>query len=65
MKANPGKASIANVGNGSGAHICSVYFNEKVGVSGTFVPYKGGAPVMQDLVGNQIDLFCAEASPDA
>jgi tripartite-type tricarboxylate transporter receptor subunit TctC len=62
MKANPGKASIANVGNGSGAHICSVYFNERVGVSGTFVPYKGGAPVMQDLVGNQIDLFCAEAS---
>ena len=62
MKANPGKASIANVGNGSGAHVCSVYFNEKVGVSGTFVPYKGGAPVMQDLVGNQIDLFCAEAS---
>jgi tripartite-type tricarboxylate transporter receptor subunit TctC len=62
MKANPGKASIANVGNGSGAHVCSVYFNEKVGVSGTFVPYKGGAPVMQDLIGNQIDLFCAEAS---
>lgn len=62
MKANPGKASIANVGAGSGAHVCSVYFNEKVGVTGTFVPYKGGAPVMQDLVGNQIDLFCAEAS---
>jgi tripartite-type tricarboxylate transporter receptor subunit TctC len=62
MKANPGKASIANIGNGSGAHICSIYFNEKVGVSGTFVPYKGGAPVMQDLIGNQIDLFCAEAS---
>ena len=62
MKANPGKASIANVGAGSGAHVCSVYFNDKVGVSGTFVPYKGGAPVMQDLVGNQIDLFCSEAS---
>ena len=62
MKANPGKASIANVGAGSGAHVCSVYFNDKVGVTGTFVPYKGGAPVMQDLVGNQIDLFCAEAS---
>ena len=62
MKANPGKASIANVGAGSGAHVCSVYFNDKVGVSGTFVPYKGGAPVMQDLVCNQIDLFCAEAS---
>jgi tripartite-type tricarboxylate transporter receptor subunit TctC len=62
MKANPGKATIANIGNGSGAHVCSVYFNDKAGVSGTFVPYKGGAPVMQDLVGNQIDMFCAEAS---
>ena len=62
MKANPGKASIANVGNGSGAHVCSVYFNDKVGVSGTFVPYKGGAPMMQDLIGNQIDMFCSEAS---
>ena len=62
MKANPGKASIANVGNGSGAHVCSVYFNDKVGVTGTFVPYKGGAPIMQDLIGNQIDLFCSEAS---
>jgi tripartite-type tricarboxylate transporter receptor subunit TctC len=62
MKANPGKASIANVGNGSGAHVCSVYFNDRVGVTGTFVPYKGGAPIMQDLIGNQIDLFCSEAS---
>jgi tripartite-type tricarboxylate transporter receptor subunit TctC len=62
MKANPEKATIANIGNGSGAHVCSIYFNDKAGVSGTFVPYKGGAPVMQDLVGNQIDMFCAEGS---
>lgn len=62
MKANPGKASIATIGAGSGAHVCSAYFNEKVGVSGTYVPYKGGAPVMQDLIANQIDLFCGEAS---
>src|SRR5262249_26983021 len=27
-----------------------------------FVPYRGGAPAMQDLVGGQIDLMCAEAS---
>ncbi len=62
MKANPGKASIANVGSGSGAHVCSVYFHDKTGTTGTFVPYRGGAPVMADLIGNQIDLFCAEAS---
>ena len=62
MKANPGKASIANVGSGSGAHVCTIYFFDKTGTSGQLVPYRGGAPVMQDLIGNQIDLFCAEAS---
>jgi tripartite-type tricarboxylate transporter receptor subunit TctC len=62
LKANPNKASIANIGAGSGAHICWLYFADKTGTSGTLVPYRGGAPVMADLIAGQIDLFCAEAS---
>src|SRR5258707_9976116 len=62
LKANPGKASVATVGAGSGAHVCSLYFQQKTGTSFQLVPYRGGAPVMQDLVAGQIDLFCAEAS---
>jgi tripartite-type tricarboxylate transporter receptor subunit TctC len=62
LKANPGKASAATVGAGSGAHICMLYFQQKTGTSVQLVPYRGGAPVMQDLVAGQIDLFCAEAS---
>jgi len=62
LKANPGKASAATVGAGSGAHICLLYFQQKSGTSFQLVPYRGGAPVMQDLVAGQIDLFCAEAS---
>jgi tripartite-type tricarboxylate transporter receptor subunit TctC len=62
LKANPGKASVATVGAGSGAHVCSLYFQQKTGTSFELVPYRGGAPVMQDLVAGQIDLFCAEAS---
>ena len=62
LKANPNKASIANIGAGSGAHICWLYFADKTGTSGQLVPYRGGAPVMSDLVAGQIDLFCAEAS---
>ena len=62
LKANPGKASAATVGSGSGAHICLLYFQQKTGTSFQFVPYRGGAPVMQDLVAGQIDFFCAEAS---
>jgi tripartite-type tricarboxylate transporter receptor subunit TctC len=62
LKANPNKASVANIGAGSGAHICWLYFADKTGTSGQLVPYRGGAPVMSDLVAGQIDLFCAEAS---
>ena len=62
LKANPDKASVAHVGAGSGAHICGLYFQQKTGTRFPFVPYRGGAPIMQDLVAGQIDLFCAEAS---
>jgi len=62
LKANPGKATAASVGAGSGAHICGLYFMEKTGTNFLFAQYRGGAPAMQDLVGNQIDLMCAEAS---
>jgi len=50
------------VGAGSGAHVCLLYFQQKTGTSFALVPYRGGAPVMQDLVAGQIDMFCAEAS---
>lgn len=62
LKANPGKATAASVGAGSGAHICGLYFMEKTGTNFIFAQYRGGAPAMQDLIGNQIDLMCAEAS---
>ena len=62
LKANPGKASTAYVGAGSGSHICGLYFMDKTGTSFQFVPYRGGAPAMQDLIAGQIDLFCGEAS---
>jgi tripartite-type tricarboxylate transporter receptor subunit TctC len=62
LKANPGRASAATVGAGSGAHVCLLYFQQKTGTAFQLVPYRGGAPVMQDLIAGQIDLFCAEAS---
>src|SRR5262249_21269114 len=62
LKANPDKASVVSIGSGSAAHICGLYFQEKTGTRFQFVPYRGGAPAMQDLVGGQIDLMCAEAS---
>ena len=62
LKANPDNATMATVGAGSGAHICSIYFGQKTGTSFRYVPYRGGAPVMADLLANQVDLFCGEAS---
>ena len=62
LKANPDQATAATVGAGSGAHICGIYFEQKTGTRVRYVPYRGGAPVMADLMGNQIDLFCGEAS---
>ncbi|MFL6832987.1 MAG: Bug family tripartite tricarboxylate transporter substrate binding protein, partial [Xanthobacteraceae bacterium] len=61
LKANPDKASAASVGAGSAAHVCGLYFQDKTNTRFQFVPYRGGAPAMQDLVGGQIDLMCAEA----
>lgn len=62
LKANPGKGTAATVGYGSAAHMCLVDFQNKAGVSFQFVPYRGGAPAMQDLLGGQVDFACLEAS---
>jgi tripartite-type tricarboxylate transporter receptor subunit TctC len=62
LKDNPDKASAATVGAGSAAHVCGLYFQDQSKTRFQFVPYRGGAPAMQDLVGGQIDLMCAEAS---
>jgi tripartite-type tricarboxylate transporter receptor subunit TctC len=62
LKANPNKASAATVGVGSAAHVCMIYFRDKTDTQFQMVPYRGGAPAMQDMVAEQIDLMCAEAS---
>jgi tripartite-type tricarboxylate transporter receptor subunit TctC len=62
LKANPDQATMAHVGSGSGAHVCGIYFEQKTGTRVRYVPYKGAGPIMPDLMGNQVDLFCGEAS---
>ncbi|MBS0499288.1 MAG: tripartite tricarboxylate transporter substrate binding protein [Burkholderiaceae bacterium] len=55
LKANPGKMSFATSGAGSSDHLTSELFWQQTGTSGLHVPYKGGGPVMTDLLGNQVD----------
>ncbi len=62
MKANPGKASVATVGQGSASHVCGLYFQNATATEFQFVFYRAGAPAYQDLVAGHIDLMCAERS---
>jgi tripartite-type tricarboxylate transporter receptor subunit TctC len=62
MKARSEPTTFATVGAGSAAHLCGVYFAQKTGLRLQYVPYRGGGPAMQDLIGGQIDLSCLEAS---
>ena len=62
LRQSPDKATAASVGAGSAAHVCGLYFQDQTKTRFQFVPYRGGAPAMQDLVGGQIDLMCAEGS---
>jgi len=62
LKANPGKASAASVGQGSASHVCGIHFQNTTGTQFQFVFYRGGTPAYQDLVAGHIDLMCAERS---
>jgi len=62
MKARPEPTSFGTVGTGSAGHLCGLYFAQHAGLRLQYVPYRGGGPAMQDLIGGQIDLACLEAS---
>jgi tripartite-type tricarboxylate transporter receptor subunit TctC len=54
-KANPNKFTLASSGNGSSDHLTAEIFWQQTGTTGIHVPYKGGGPVMNDLLGSQVD----------
>ena len=56
LKANPNKALFGTAGKGSPQHIAGVLFQQMTGTRYQFVPYRGAAPLMQDLVAGQIDI---------
>jgi tripartite-type tricarboxylate transporter receptor subunit TctC len=62
LKANPDKALAGTNGVGSIQHVGGLYFQDRSGTRFGFVPYRGAAPTMQDLLAGQIDLIFAPAA---
>ncbi|WP_270935882.1 Bug family tripartite tricarboxylate transporter substrate binding protein [Falsiroseomonas oryzae] len=61
-KANPGRLAYASAGPGSTNHICAEMFVRMAGLEMVHVPYRGGAPAVQDTVAGQTQLFFSAAT---
>jgi tripartite-type tricarboxylate transporter receptor subunit TctC len=55
LKKSPGKVSFASSGNGSSDHLSAELLWQQTGTQGLHVPYKGGGPAINDLLGGQVD----------
>ena len=56
-KKNPGKISYASAGNGTSQHLAGELFKKMTGVNLLHVPYRGGAPAIQDIVAGNCDIM--------
>jgi tripartite-type tricarboxylate transporter receptor subunit TctC len=56
------KLTYANAGLGAASHLCGMLFMTAIQKQLTAVPYKGNGPIMNDLLGKQIDLTCDQAT---
>jgi tripartite-type tricarboxylate transporter receptor subunit TctC len=64
-KANPGKVNYAANTPGTFPNLAGEYFSEKAGIKLTFVPYKGTAPALQDILGGRLDVAIEGVAPYA
>ncbi len=62
LKAKPAPATAGTAGAGSGSHIAGLYFETVTGIKLQYVPYRGTAPALTDLVAGQIDIIIDQTS---
>jgi tripartite-type tricarboxylate transporter receptor subunit TctC len=62
LKANPDKAQAATVGAAGGAQVAGMYFEQVTATRFGFVPYRGGAAAMQDLMAGRVDFMFDQAA---
>ena len=56
-KKNPGKLTYASAGNGTSQHLAGELFKKMAGVDLLHVPYRGGAPAIQDMVSGNVQMM--------
>lgn len=56
-KAKKGAVSYASSGNGSAQHLAGALFESAAGADMVHVPYRGGGPALNDVIGGQVPLF--------
>ncbi len=59
-KAEPGKLTFASSGVGNSDHLCGELFNLMAGITAIHVPYKGGAPAVQDVIPGRVAYYYVE-----
>ncbi len=59
-KANPGKLSYGSAGSGSAPHLATELLKQRAGIDMLHVPFKGGGPMVADLLGGQIHIVIAD-----
>ena len=59
-KANPGKMSYGSAGSGSAPHLSTELFKQRAGIDIVHIPFKGGGPMVTDLLGGQIQMVIAD-----
>ena len=62
LKSRPAPPTAGTAGAGSGSHIAGLYFESVSGIKLQYVPYRGTAPAMNDLVAGQIDIIVDQTS---
>ncbi len=65
MKKNPGRLSYASAGAGSSDHLTGELFKKITGSYAVHIPYRGGAPAMQDIIAGQVDFMFSNLGPAA
>lgn len=61
-KKNPGKLDFASTGPGSASHLAGELLNDIAKIDTVHVPYKGGAPAMQDLIAGRVAAYYSTLS---